>query len=618
MDPTRFTLRDGRNVIVRHIEKDDYERVLTYFAGLGEQSRKFFCPHPFDEEHARMIVDTSDRTDTVRLGAFADTADGFLAGYFYYEDQPEYEFSHVGCGIIDDYHGQGLGQILMDALIAEARRNGKPGLWLCVDKPNHRALHLYSKAGYRIVGYTRRETHYDMILDFAAEATPFRHRCIYLHPIDWKDTHLTADTWTLDEWKLYLDLIQSAGANMLKIFIWPTLYYHPDYPDTYRNRWRFEVYRQALEYAHTLNIETHVGIASNGVPPSVWLAHPDKRAEEVGYRGIELCWSRGKEQILHFAGHIMDYFSGAADGYIIWYADPGLCVCPQCANYTPVMQEMMRTYEGLAGGRAQVHHCPWWIWWMAGEDNRLSIPVTPNIREDIFGSMTPGDWTLVYDRDEESIRVARERGLDVLSFAFFMDPEGGNEGHNILPRTMFDQIEAAVDKAAGLGLGLLSYRLTPFTQFHSDWLFFRRQLYPDISRDQALHQLAAFLGVGDEYVEGLNLLDEWWASRQTGYDIAKLHAAADIFRRLAPERPEYLAHLSEAADILLMLAEAGMDNGWQVTDELVQAVQIRMEQSATFTSFTHELLWAQSRAAVFLRPRLQWWMEAIKPTRAAE
>jgi len=124
--------------------------------------------------------------------------------------------------------------------------------------------------------------------------------------------------------------------------------------------------------------------------------------------------------------------------------------------------------------------------------------------------------------------------------------------------------------------------------------------------------------VGEEYVEGLNLLDEWWASRQTGYDIAKLHAAADIFRRLAPERPEYLAHLSEAADILLMLAEAGMDNGWQVTDELVQAVQIRMEQSATFTSFTHELLWAQSRAAVFLRPRLQWWMEAIKPTRAAE
>jgi len=618
MQPTEYTLRDGRKVVVRHLRRDDYDRVLGYFEGLGELTRRYFCPHPFDDEHARMIVETSDMTDTVRLGAMAETADGPLVGYFYYDHKPDYEFPHVGCGIIDTYHDQGLGPVLMTALVAEARCNGKPGLWLCVDKPNHRALTLYSRFGFRIIGENEKKTHHNMVLDFAAEQTPFKYRCMYLHPIDWKLTHLTADTWTLDEWKLYLDLIQAAGANMLKIFIWPTQYYHPDYPETFRNKWRYEVYKQALQYAHTLNLETHVGFASNGVPPSVWLAHPDKRAKEIGYTGIEMCWQRGRQQILEFSGHLMDYFTPAADGFIVWYADPGLCVCDECVPYTPVMLDMMRTYEQLAGERAQMHHCPWWIWRMAGDEGSAPLPVTPGIREDILGSMTPGDWTLLYDQDEASIRVARNNGLDVLSVAFFLDPEGGNETNNVLPQTKFDRIETAVSRAGELGCGLLAYRLTPFTQYHQDWLFFRRQLYPDISRDRALKQLADFIGVGEEYIEALTLLDEWWEGIAGEYEMEKLRRAAELLTGLVAKRPEYLTHLSEATDILLLLAEHGVAHGWEATEELVEAVQQRMERGPTFVAFTHERLWAKPRAYPFISQRVRQWLKALMPIAMAK
>lgn len=611
MEPTGFTITDGRTVVVRHIERDDYDRVLRYFDGLGETTRKYFCPHPFDDKHARMIVETSNRSDTVRLGAFADSAAGPLVGYFYYEPSETMRYPHVGCGIVDTFHDQGLGKILMNALVAEARRNGMPGLWLCVDKPNYRALHLYSKAGYRIIGGTRRPSHYDMVLDFAAEQSPFKHRCLYLHPIDWKLTNLTADTWSFEQWRDYLNLIQGVGANMVKLFIWPTQYYHPDYPETRHNRWRYELYQQVLAYARTLCLETHVGLAANAVPPSVWLAHPDKRAEEVGYRGIGLCWNRGRQQILEMAAGVVDQFADAADGFVIWYADPGLCICPQCTDYTPVMRDMMRTYEELVGDRAQVHHCAWWIGDMA-DGTRPPIPHTPGIRDDIFGSMSPGDWTLIHDRDEESIRVAREHGLEVISFAFFMDPESGNEANSVLPRTEFAQIEQAVRRAAEQDAGLLSYRLTPFTRLHQDWLFFRRQLHPDISRQQALGELAAFIGVGQEFVEALELLEQWWAGEEGGYDMGKLRTAADTFRRLAVERPEYLTHLSETTDILLLIADAGATNGWQVTDELVEKVQRRMEQGPTFTSFTHEQLW-DHRAALFIKTRLHWWMKSIRP-----
>ncbi len=606
-------LRDGRKVTIRHITKDDYQRVLEYFGGLGEVSRKYFCPHPFDAEHARMIAESSNLSDTVRLAAIAASSGEPMVGYVYYTHKPERKYPRVGIGIVDAYHDQGLGQILMSALVAEARRNRKPGLSLCVDKPNHRALRLYSRSGYRISGESNQGRHHEMVLDFAAEQSPFKQRGMYLHPIDWKLTHLTADTWTPAEWKLYLDLIQGAGANMLKIFIWPTQYYHPDYAETYPNKWRWEVYKEVLAYARALNLQTHVGFAGNGVPPFVWQQQPDKRAKEVGYQGIELCWQRGREEILEFSGCLIDYFSEAADGFIVWYADPGLCVCELCVPYTPVMGEMMRTYEEVAGSRAQVHHCPWWIWRMEKGDHNL--PRSPGIRRDIFGSISPGDWVLLYDQDEESIEMARKNGLEVLSVAFFMDPEGGNETSNVLPRTRFDRVETAVARAGELGAGLLAYRLTPFTQFHSDWLFFRKQLYPEISREQALGELAVFLGVGGEYVEALELLEEWWAGRESGYEMEKLRKAAEILTSLVPQRPEYLRHLAEATEALLLIAEGGGQNGWQVTDQLVEAVQQRMEQGPSFTAFTHEQLWAKARAYPFIKQRVEWWMQAVRPAR---
>jgi hypothetical protein len=333
----------------------------------------------------------------------------------------------------------------------------------------------------------------------------------------------------------------------------------------------------------------------------------------VDYTGIELCWRRGREEILEFSGQIIDAFADTVDGFVVWYADPGLCVCPLCRPYTPVMQDMMTVYEERVAGRAQVHHCPWWIWWMETGEEKKGIPCSPGIRHEILGGMRRGDWTLAYDRDEESIRVARENGLDVLSFAFFLDRESGNESHNILPRTFFDRVEKAVRRAGELGVGLLAYRLTPFTQFHTDWLFFRRMLEPDRPRRGILEDLAAFLGVDTRYVDALEALDRWWDGPKTEAELATLRGAVLGLREVAPHRPEYLAHVSTAAGVLLLLAESGVATGWRVTDELVDRVQARMEQDSTFTSFTHEQLWNRMRARPFIRQRLDWWLPALAP-----
>ncbi|MFO7946288.1 MAG: GNAT family N-acetyltransferase [Armatimonadota bacterium] len=610
--PLQVQMRGGGGAVLRHITADDYEQVLQYFDGLSDLSRKYFCPHPFDEKHARMIVQTSDRTDNVRIGAFAESADGPLVGYFYYQHGEGYKYPSVGCGIIDEYHDRGLGTPLMEALIAEARRNNKPGLRLTVDKPNHRALRLYSKSGYRIIGEAQGGSHHEMVLDFEAEKTPFRHRCMYAHPIDWKLTHLTADTFTGEEWRRYLDLVQAAGANMLKIFIWPTQYFHPDHPETAPQQWYWETLREALAYAHVLDLETHVGFAGNAVPPSVWLDHPDERATEVNYNGIELCWQRGKETVLEFSGHLIDYFADTADGFIVWYADPGLCACEQCVPYTPVMLDIRATYETLVDDRAQVHHCPWWIWHM--EQGKGDIPASPGIQHEFFNALPEGDWTLVYSEASRAMQEAQDAGLDVLNFAFFMDPEGGDERHNILPMTKFDRIEAEVAAAGESSNGVLAYRLTPYTQFHQDWLFFYKQLYPNINRSDALQRLAHFVGTGDDYIRALTLLDDFWMeTRQGNYDVEAVTEAAEILDSIVPERPEYLTHVAAAARVLQMLVEHGLAHDWSVNDELVAALHEHMSRTSTFTSLTHEKLWVTTRSHPVIRRRAENWMRFLQP-----
>jgi ribosomal protein S18 acetylase RimI-like enzyme len=147
---------------IRNLRADDYDRVLRYFAALGPESRTTFAPHPFDEAHARRMCDTSDGVRNVRLVAVEA---GEIVGYCYFESRDP-EYPTVGLGIADHAQNRGLGRRLMSALVAEARRLGKPGLDLTVWKTNLRAQRVYARAGYRVTGETPNQVEFTMRLDF--------------------------------------------------------------------------------------------------------------------------------------------------------------------------------------------------------------------------------------------------------------------------------------------------------------------------------------------------------------------------------------------------------------------------------------------------------------------
>ena len=154
---------------IRHLRADDVDRVLRFFAALGPDSRTTFAPHAFDQENAERICRTSDGVDNVRLVAVEDDE---IVGYCYFESR-DLHYPTVGLGIADHAQNRGLGQRLMAALIAEARRLGKPGLDLTVWKTNPRAQRVYTKAGYRFTGETPNGVEFTMRLDLG-EPSPRR------------------------------------------------------------------------------------------------------------------------------------------------------------------------------------------------------------------------------------------------------------------------------------------------------------------------------------------------------------------------------------------------------------------------------------------------------------
>ena len=77
-----------------------------------------------------------------RLFAQDDRSYGFVD-----ERTPE-----ITLAVAPSARGRGLGEALMQALVAAARQEGHPALSLSVEEDNRRALGIYTRLGFRRVG----------------------------------------------------------------------------------------------------------------------------------------------------------------------------------------------------------------------------------------------------------------------------------------------------------------------------------------------------------------------------------------------------------------------------------------------------------------------------------
>ena len=186
------SLRSGERITMRPLRPDDAVRFGAYLAGLSEQTRSRYGPHPFDQTTADSICAALDPADILRMVATVprDGGERIISYVLLKRGVLEWDrerYAALGIplapatdgtlapSVADDYQDQGVGSTMMGHVLNVARALGMKRivLWLGVQATNERAVHFYTKWGFRKVGefYTDKNN-YDMILDLATARRP--------------------------------------------------------------------------------------------------------------------------------------------------------------------------------------------------------------------------------------------------------------------------------------------------------------------------------------------------------------------------------------------------------------------------------------------------------------
>jgi ribosomal protein S18 acetylase RimI-like enzyme len=157
------------DILIRPLAPDDGDRLAALFAALGEQSRSWFHPHPFERQTVEALVSKAGEPTTLRYlmleqGAGSEQVVGY--GFLL---QADTALPVLGIAIADHAHGHGLGERLLRHLIEVARHTGKQGIQLTVYDDNLRARRLYERCGF----VTRRLVHHlDLLFDGDTRRAP--------------------------------------------------------------------------------------------------------------------------------------------------------------------------------------------------------------------------------------------------------------------------------------------------------------------------------------------------------------------------------------------------------------------------------------------------------------
>jgi hypothetical protein len=380
----------------------------------------------------------------------------------------------------------------------------------------------------------------------------------------------------------------------------------------FKNEWRVKVYKEALKYAQSLGMKTYLHHSYNAVPPFFLYNHPDLEARNEHYRGFLACWSKGKEKIFPLTKQILNYFIDVVDGYILWFRDLGFCGCNECQDYTSVVLDYIDTIKPIVGNRS-INPC---FWGFEGiQEGEISSRPNPSLRDKVLDATSKDSFIIVSQKEDthyylDTLEIAKNQGLNVLEFGFFLDPEGGVEGSNILPQPKFLEIEEAVNASVDRGSdGIIAYRLTPYTQFASDWVFYQKHLSPNKTVEEAVSELGHYIypskSQASDFSKALLLLDNWWREK----DLEDLRESVRLLNATRTKEPTNTNHLADAAVILLMLVEHVQKK--ESLEDFVPKIQEKMNGMPIFQGFTIDQIWQGSRIKFFLTPRIKWWIQRI-------
>ena len=147
-------LRDGLRVVVRPLDAGDEAAIVSWFAGLGAETRyaRFLAPLERLDRRTRSELARVDHFDHEAIAAVApDGTTVGIARYIRIARRRSAEVA-VAVAVADDWRGRGIASMLLDRVAARARAAGVEQLTAICLATNYTVIRLLSRLGPTTVG----------------------------------------------------------------------------------------------------------------------------------------------------------------------------------------------------------------------------------------------------------------------------------------------------------------------------------------------------------------------------------------------------------------------------------------------------------------------------------
>jgi RimJ/RimL family protein N-acetyltransferase len=150
-------LKDGSTVSIREAVVEDAEKLCKYMEIVNAETQNLSRePHEWNmtvENEAKFLESVMKSNNDCHLVMMKD---GVIISGSGFHGSGLSRLSHkvsLGISVLKDYHNQGVGTLMMEALIEKAKEYHKTKIELDVRSDNHAAIHVYKKSGFKIEGY---------------------------------------------------------------------------------------------------------------------------------------------------------------------------------------------------------------------------------------------------------------------------------------------------------------------------------------------------------------------------------------------------------------------------------------------------------------------------------
>lgn len=420
----------------------------------------------------------------------------------------------------------------------------------------------------------------------------FEERAVYYNMFLNDTERLTPSGWSDDDWQFWIDKLVCSQLTHIYFFLWSDSLYFTKSSVTgaERNRVLYERLTAMIRHAHRRGLKVVYHVSLTQIPHDIFEANKDVVKATIEYvdHGFPIVcsaapgkivlrehqWNNARELIADIYSQQIERFR-EADGFQIWFYDPGGCFCgpekQNCASQQAArLMEQMRSFHAMVrrvNPRADLTVSLWPTWVLEPtykvqyRDEFLDLLAA--YARDPANSGTSITVNDSLNHERTGLPLARQRGFRLNGFVFPTNVESGC----VLFTPMLAFLKQTVKRGEGLGISAIHHmRIEESSKFANTFFASCYFWNPDLAPEDVLRHYVRWIAntnaeSADKLYQAITLLDSFMcdgAEKQDhtarGAEIGSLVEAA--FRSLPADKSQQHEWLLATARAAAIIGEA--------------------------------------------------------------